>query len=172
MVALLAKNYCIVRQVQHGKNKKESAIWLCPNYGFACTFIKDTNVFCRLNLLVRWIELRKPFHLIFIRHIEVTLLLVQLVHTLHIVIGKGEVEGLDVLVDIVWIRGTGNDREAHLHVPAVDGLQCLAFAILIRPELARNPNLRTVNAAVLYGASHAALIAIGVCRVNVAVAAL
>lgn len=60
--------------------------------------------------------------MVFIRHIEVAFLFVQLVDALHLVVGKGEVEGLDVFVDIVRIRGTRDDREAHLHVSPNDDL--------------------------------------------------
>ena len=49
---------------------------------------------------------------------------------LHLVVGKGEVEGLDVFLDIVRIRGTRDDREAHLHVPPNDDL-CRTLTIAV-----------------------------------------
>ena len=55
---------------------------------------------------------------------------------------------------------------------AVDGLQCLTLTVLIRPQLACNPNLGAVNAAVLHSASHTTFVLIGMCRVDMAVAAL
>ena len=52
----------------------------------------------------------------------------------------------------------------------VDGLACLAFTILRRPELARNPEVLAGNTTLLDGLAHAALILIGMCCVDVAIA--
>ena len=53
---------------------------------------------------VRRIPLREPLLLLFVGHVEVALLLVEGTDTLHIVVAQSEVERLDVLADVGWVR--------------------------------------------------------------------
>ena len=84
---------------------------------------------CICIVSVRWIPLTEPLHLVFVRHVEVALLLVQLVDALHLVGGQGEVKSLDILLDVLGVRRAGNHRESFLQMPADDDPKALPFAL-------------------------------------------
>ena len=59
---------------------------------------------------------------IFHRSVEDALFLVERTYLLHLVVREGEVEDLDVFLDVVRIGGTGNNGETFLNVPTQDNL--------------------------------------------------
>ena len=56
--------------------------------------------------------------------------LVERTYLLHLVVREGEVEDLDVFLDVVRIGGTGNNGETFLNVPTQDNL-CGRLAVCL-----------------------------------------
>ena len=69
-----------------------------------------------------------PFLNLLIGHVEVAFLFVQRGHLRHLVLSQFEVEHLDILLDMLWIRRAGHYAEALLDVPTDDDL-CSALAV-------------------------------------------
>ena len=68
--------------------------------------------------------------MVLVGHIEITCLLVESAHLLHLFVAQLEVEDLDVLLDVGGIGGTGDYREALLDMPADNDLcSCLAVSL-------------------------------------------
>ena len=53
----------------------------------------------------------------------VTLALIQLCDFLHLFLRQGEIEDIQIVPDVVHVLAAGDDREAHLRVPAEDHLR-------------------------------------------------
>jgi len=75
-----------------------------------------------------WLVVFHPFLNLLIGHVEVAFLFVQRGHLRHLVLSQFEVEHLDILLDMLWIRRAGHYAEALLDVPTDDDL-CSALAV-------------------------------------------
>lgn len=77
-----------------------------------------------LTLRDRAFKSRVPYHFLHVLEggVEETQLFVERAHLLHLAVGEGEVEDVDILPDVVGIGGSGYHRESLLYVPAQDDL--------------------------------------------------